>query len=212
MRSRLHCDNHQQHIAPIKFVRGGENLDIANSILRTEMKSTKNKKSHSHSRKSSVNRSSQRRSASIERIFEKKKVDVEKKEIDILQKQFNQIKKQEEQNAKVNNSSNKCVSNTELKPSNNPKTTHKSHSAPIESQKQNSIQLKQVHRNTVIKPSRPDIEAITARNKIDHSFKSSLKRNESKECINQSLSRTMTTRRANFTPIFDSDSDSSSDM
>ena len=76
---------------PLKFVNQGENLDVANSILSVEMSGTKTPK---QSRRKASTMSSQRRSASIERIFSKKQESKSKQE---LQKQLQELRQKEEQ-------------------------------------------------------------------------------------------------------------------
>ena len=93
----------QPLVAPLKYVKGSENLDVANSILRAEMKSQPKKSGKE--KKAVAARSSKRRSASIERIFDKKKPDEEKKKVDDLKHQLSQLKERENQLSRVRSSS-----------------------------------------------------------------------------------------------------------
>ena len=77
---------------PLKFVNQGENLDVANSILSVELSGTKTPQKQSRRKASTM--SSQRRSASIERIFSKKQESKSKQE---LQKQLQELRQKEEQ-------------------------------------------------------------------------------------------------------------------
>ena len=226
---RHHTSRNCPQVIPIKFVRGGENLDIANSILRTEMKSNQTKKSKS--KKSAAIRSSKRRSASIERIFEKKKVDEKKKQVEILKQQFNQLKEREKQLGRASRADSIHVSNVEKKLLNNPKAQNisvKGHSEPIKAKPCFSIEIKPVNTEVEIKPSQPDIKPISG-NKIRTEYESKTdfvmgikssqtkikpidKTNEeSKDNFGQIISKTMAARRTHFVPIFDSDSDTFSD-
>ncbi|EAY02386.1 hypothetical protein TVAG_030590 [Trichomonas vaginalis G3] len=80
---------------PLKFVKEGENLDVANSIMSVEMSGASKTKTPkvSRTRKSST-MSSQRRSASIERIFEKQKQSETKIKED-LQKHLQELRAKE---------------------------------------------------------------------------------------------------------------------
>lgn len=64
---------------PLKFVKEGENLDIANAILNVEFGTAKTPK---RNRVRASTMSSQRRSQSIERIFKKEKKEELQKELD----------------------------------------------------------------------------------------------------------------------------------
>ena len=79
---------------PLKFVNQGENLDVANSIMSVEMSGTKTPKV---SRRKASTMSSQRRSASIERIFEKQKSGGEKQVKQELQKQLQELRQKEQE-------------------------------------------------------------------------------------------------------------------
>ncbi|OHT13607.1 hypothetical protein TRFO_03380 [Tritrichomonas foetus] len=79
--------------APLKFVKGGENLDVANSILRAEMPNKKASVQKKH--KATAARSSLRRSASIERIFDKKKVEEKQSNVNHLRQQLSELKQKE---------------------------------------------------------------------------------------------------------------------
>jgi hypothetical protein len=72
----------------------GENLDVANHILRAE---AKNKKAAPSPKKAKPVRSSERRSASIERIFTKKKGDEDNSQVKHLKAQLNELKEREQQ-------------------------------------------------------------------------------------------------------------------
>ena len=85
---------------PLKFVKQGENLDIANSIMSVEMSAEKTTKTPKVSRRKASTMSSQRRSASIERIFEKQKTGEEKVKIE-LQKQLQDLRQKEQELKRV---------------------------------------------------------------------------------------------------------------
>ena len=78
---------------PLKFIDHGENLDVANNIMSVEMSGNKTPKS---SRRKASTMSSQRRSASIERIFEKQKSSSEKQVKQQLQKQLHELREREQ--------------------------------------------------------------------------------------------------------------------
>lgn len=77
---------------PLKFVKEGENLDVANSIMSVEMSGAKTPKTNRVRKASTM--SSQRRSASIERIFEKQKQSESKVKED-LQKHLHELRERE---------------------------------------------------------------------------------------------------------------------
>ena len=82
--------------APMKFINQGENLDVANSIMSVEMSGIKAPKTPKVSRRKASTMSSQRRSASIERIFEKQKSAEDKIKIE-LQKQLQELRHKEQE-------------------------------------------------------------------------------------------------------------------
>lgn len=82
--------------APMKFINQGENLDVANSIMSVEMSGNKAPKTPKVSRRKASTMSSQRRSASIERIFEKQKSAEDKIKIE-LQKQLQELRQKEQE-------------------------------------------------------------------------------------------------------------------
>lgn len=72
---------------PLKFVKEGENLDVANSIMSVEMSGNKSPKPQKTKKQSTL--ASARRSASIERIFQKQR-EAE------LQKQLRELREKEQ--------------------------------------------------------------------------------------------------------------------
>jgi TolA-binding protein len=82
---------------PLKFVNQGENLDVANSIMSVEMSALKpSTRTPKISRRKASTMSSTRRSASIERIFEKQKSSEEKVKQE-LQKQLQELRQKEQE-------------------------------------------------------------------------------------------------------------------
>ncbi|KAH0795458.1 hypothetical protein GPJ56_000671 [Histomonas meleagridis] len=218
-------------VAPIKFVKGGENLDVANSILRAEMKSTPTKKSSqskkSNSKKSAAARSSKRRSASIERIFEKKKVEEDKKHVDILKQQLSQLKEREIQLTRASramsvrapppdiqqrnnkNLAPRPVSNCFSKPT-QPATKENvvrtSFNLPVQSKeepkKSNSTQIPNDHTDNFIMNVKSNLRKVTP---VD---RSSIRYDDNKDDFSQIISQTMAARRKCFAPESDSSSNS----
>jgi hypothetical protein len=75
-------------------VNSGENLDVANHILQAE---ARGKKIAATPKKAKPVRSSERRSASIERIFTKRKSDEENSQVKQLKARLNELKEREQQ-------------------------------------------------------------------------------------------------------------------
>lgn len=81
----------------ISMIAHGENLDIANTIINAES----NLKTQKTKKRKATRVNAIRRSASIERIFEKKKNSNEKSSIEVLQNKLNELKLREQELSKT---------------------------------------------------------------------------------------------------------------
>lgn len=96
-------NNRAPLVAPVRYANGNENTDVANLIRRAEM--TSKPKKTGKEKKAVPVRSSQRRAASIERIFDKKKQTENAKETDLLQSGNCELKEKKKQFKKTRSSS-----------------------------------------------------------------------------------------------------------